>query len=404
MTNRTVRTLLATVCATLALSTGAMVAPTPALAVPPSAPSGDAELQALLDELVAAGASGALAVVDDGQRTWRVASGAARLQPRQPLTVDARFRVGSMTKSFVAVAALQLVAQGRLRLDDTVERWLPGLVPDGQDITLRMLLNHTSGLFDFTADEAFLAEVLADPTKRWSPYELIAVANRHPPTFPPGAGWSYSNTGYIVAGLMIETASGRDLEWLIRHRIIKPLRLNHTTFPTGPNIPGYHAHGYLPPSLTGAGYQEVTRISPSAVWAAGAMISNAADLRTFYEALLGGRLLPPAELGQMLTTVPVAPGFDYGLGIYAEQYPCGTAWGHNGAILGYLSWAYTDRSGRRSVVFSMPTEPDVALWPIITRILNTAVCRMFGQNSAATAAATTGQRIGPAGGTLDRQR
>ncbi len=396
--------LLVTVCAALVLPIGAAVPAAPATAAPPSIRAGDAPLQALLDELVAAGASGALAVVDDGQRTVRVASGVARLQPAQPLTPEARFRAGSITKSFMAVVALQLVRQGKLKLDDTVDRWLPGLVPNGQAITLRMLLNHTSGLFDFTSDEAYLADVLADPTRRRSPYDLIAVANRHPPTFPPGAGWSYSNTGYIVAGLMIEAASGRDLEWLIRHRIIAPLRLTHTAFPTSPNIAGYHAHGYAPPSLTGAGYVDVTRISPSTVWAAGAMTSNAADLRTFYEALLQGRLLPPAELTQMLTTVQVTPAFAYGLGIFAEQYPCGTAWGHQGGILGYVTWAYADRTGRRSVVVMVPTEPDTALWPILTRILNTAVCRMFGQEATTTQSAATGPRIGSPLGSLARQR
>lgn len=397
------RFLLVTVCAALVLPIGVAVPPASALAAAPSAGTGDVELQALLDELVAAGASGALAVVDDGQHISRQAGGAARLEPPQPLTPEARFRAGSITKSFVAVVALQLVGQGTLRLDDSVDRWLPGLVPDGRAITLRMLLNHTSGLFDFTADETYLAEFLADPTRRRSPYELIAVANRHPPTSAPGAGWSYSNTGYVVAGLMIEAASGRDLEWLIRHRIIKPLRLTRTSFPTGTNVAGYHAHGYAPPSLTGAGYVDVTRISPSAVWAAGAMISNAADLRTFYEALMQGRLLRPAQLTQMLTTVPVAPGFDYGLGVFAEQYPCGTVWGHQGGILGYVTWAYSDRSGRRSVVVMMPTEPDPALWPVLTRILDTAVCRMFGEEPPTTRSAATRPRSGSPGRTLTPQ-
>ncbi|MGK5683508.1 serine hydrolase domain-containing protein [Actinoplanes sp. URMC 104] len=369
MKTRLLRTFLV-VCAALVLPA--------AVAAPASASRGDPALQAALDDLVAAGATGALAVVDDGTRTLRLTSGVARLQPRQPLTPPARFRIGSATKTFVSVVALQLVGQGKLRLDDTVERWLPGLVPGGSAVTVRMLLNHTSGLFDFAADETFLARFLADPTRRWTPRELVAVANRHPPTFPPGGGWAYSNTGYVLAGLIVEKASGRDLERLVEQRILRPLRLSATAFPTTPRIAGYHAHGYLPPSVSGAGYVDVTPLSPSAVWAAGGMTSNAADLRAFYEALLRGRLLAPAQQAELLRTVRVAPGYDYGLGIYAQQFPCGTVWGHNGALLGYISWTFTDREGRRSVVVMMPTEPDQTLLTAMEgRLLPAAVCRML---------------------------
>ncbi|WP_250031426.1 serine hydrolase domain-containing protein [Paractinoplanes maris] len=378
MRHSSIRTLLA-LCTALVLPAVVVAVPAPAS---PSSTRGDPVLQAALDDIVAAGATGALAVVDDGTRTVQLTSGVARLQPRQPLRPTARFRVGSATKTFVAVTALQLVGQRELGLDDTVERWLPGLVPNGQNITLRMLLNHTSGLFDFTADETFLAAFLADRTRLWTPRELIAVATSHPPTGPPGSPWAYSNTGYLLVGLIVEKAAGRDLESLVRHRIIEPLGLRSTAFPRTPRIAGYHAHGYAPPSLTGAGYVDVTPVSPSAVWAAGAMTSNAADLRTFYEAVLGGRLLAPAQRKELLAAVPVTPDFGYGLGLFVETYPsCGTAYGHNGGILGYISWTYTDRVGRRSVVIMMPTEPDAALWPVLNRALTIAVCRMFGRTA-----------------------
>src|SRR3954470_22009929 len=151
------RVLLVGVVASVVMSLGVAV---PSVADTAAAPArvGNPRLQALLDELVTNGASGALARVDDGQHTWRLASGAARLDPRQPLRPAARFRVGSVTKSFVATVALQLVGEGRLRLDDTVDRWLPRLVPNGDGITVRMLLNHTSGLFNYTDDEAFIQQ------------------------------------------------------------------------------------------------------------------------------------------------------------------------------------------------------------------------------------------------------
>jgi D-alanyl-D-alanine carboxypeptidase len=184
MTNR-LRGLLVGVIASLVLSLG-LVVPVPA-AVPTISPTaatgGNPRLQALLDELVANGASGALALVDDGRHVWRLSSGAARLDPYQALRPGARFRIASVTKTFVATVALQLVGERRLRLDDTVERWVPEFVLNGEAITLRMLLNHTSGLFNYTDDQAFIQQVIANPTRRWSPRELIAVATAHEPTF-----------------------------------------------------------------------------------------------------------------------------------------------------------------------------------------------------------------------------
>ncbi len=306
-----------------------LVAPAAAVAAPAPAGAGNPSLQALLDELVVNGASGVVARVDDGTHSWRLASGAARLEPPQVMRPGARFRVGSITKSFVATVALQLVGESKLRLDDTVDRWLPGQVPNGGAITLRMLLNHTSGVFDYTSDEAFWQRDLTLPV---TPYELIEFAVAHPPTFAPGTGWSYSNTGYVIAGLMIEAAAGQDVERLVRQRILRPLRLNGTTFPRlNPDITGYHAHGYQLPASPGADYTDVTLFAPSLAWTAGAIISTADDLHRFYAALLGGRLLRSDLLQEMLTAVPVLPVFGYGLGMMTERHACGTVWGHNGA-------------------------------------------------------------------------
>jgi D-alanyl-D-alanine carboxypeptidase len=353
---------------------------TQALAAGPARPGSDnVRLQMLLDELVTQGASGALARVDAGNRTWLLASGAARLQPRQTLTPTARFRVGSVTKTFVSTVALQLVGDGTLRLDDTVERWVPGLVPAGSTITLRMLLNHTSGLFNYTDDEAFVDRHLRDPTRPVTPRELVAVATAHPPTFPPGAGWSYSNTGYIVVGLMIEAATGQPVERLVQQRIVRVLGLSGTSFPTtDPDIAGYHAHGYRLPAAPGQPYLDVTLFAPSLAWTAGAIVSTATDLRRFYGALLGGRLLRPAMLDQMLTTVAVSPTYGYGLGIYSLRGPCGTTWGHDGGIPGYLTSVMNDRGGKRGAVVEMPTEPDPALGDLLRLTVDTATCQALG--------------------------
>jgi D-alanyl-D-alanine carboxypeptidase len=386
-----------TALAALVLLVAGALSPVPAAAAPTAAPPpANPRLQALLDELVANGASGALARVDDGRHTWRLAAGSARLEPRQPLTPAARFRVGSVTKSFVATVVLQLVGEGTLRLDDTVERWVPGLVPDGGAVTLRMLLNHTSGLFDYTEDPAFLRRMIEDPTRPATPRELVAVATAHLPTFPPGTDWAYSNTNYIVTGLILEAATGRSVARLVGARILRPLRLGGTYFAVGsPDLAGYHAHGYVPPSLTnGAGYVDVTPFAPSLAWAAGAIVSTADDLHRFYAALLGGRLLRPPQLREMTTTVPVVPTAGYGLGLFAERRACGTVWGHDGGIPGYATFAFGDRSGRRGAVIALPTQPDRDLDAVLALTVDTAVCQMFGRVPPATLAAT---RVSPTG-------
>ncbi len=353
----------------------------PAAATAPATRPADARLQGLLNELVANGATGVLARVDDGRRVRSYASGTVRLGSGQPETVGARFRVGSITKTFVSTVALQLVGEGRLHLSDPVSRWLPGLVPGGDSVTVRMLLNHTSGIFDYAQDQQWVAAVTADPKRAWTPRELVAVAVAHPPLFPPGTSWSYSNTNYILAGLVIEAAGGRPLKTQIQRRILGPLHLRDTSFPTRtPYINGYHAHGYIPPTLLppGSGYADVTAFSPTVFGAAGAVISTAADLDRFYSALLGGRLLRPALLRQMESRVEVDPTFGYGLGLFSLRGPCGTAWGHNGHVPGYLSFAFNDRTGRRSVVVNMSTEADSRTGPLLDLAVSTAVCQMFG--------------------------
>jgi D-alanyl-D-alanine carboxypeptidase len=180
-----------------------------------------------------------------------------------------------VTKSFVATVALQLVGEHKLGLDDHLERWLPRLVPNGDDITVHQLLNHTSGLYDYSDD-------LPEPPRSFRPQALIAIANRHKPLFSPGTRFSYSNTNYILAGLLIERVTGQRLAAQLRQRIFQPLGLRDTELPsTQPTIAGPHAHGYAPPDPTwratdgSATLVDVTEMDPSWAWAAGAMVSSA---------------------------------------------------------------------------------------------------------------------------------
>ena len=375
----------AALCAAL-LAVTLTEAPAAAKSVALGARPDHAQLQSLMDELVINGIPGVLTTVDDGPGSaWRGASGAARLDPRVPLRPSARFRVGSITKSMVATVVLQLVGEGTLRLDDSVERWLPGMVPEGESVSVRQLLNHTSGIFNYTDDPAFWADLVADPGRTRSPESLVAIATSHPPLFPPGAGWSYSNTNYILAGLIIEAATGRTAETELRQRIFTPLGLRNTSFPVvDRGIGGYHAHGYLLPGNpffpTDQPLDVTDLISPSWAWTAGAVISTADDLSRFYGALLGGRLLPPALLQQMLTTVQVDPVFGYGLGVFSIRTVCGTIWGNSGGVPGYNSFASNSRNGERSLVMMVSAEPNNQTLPLLDLALNTATCNMFGQN------------------------
>lgn len=343
------------------------------------------QLQSALDAVVAAGASGVVLRVDDGQHSYRLASGKARLDPPRPMAPGAEVRIGSITKTFVSTMALQLVAEHRLSLDDTVQKWQPGLVPNADQITVRELLQHTSGLYNYTDDPSFLPQLIGDPLRAYTPRQLIAVSNAHPPLFAPGTGWSYSNTNYVVVGLILERVTHRPISALIQQRIVRPLRLAHTFFPEiSPDIPGYHAHGYLPPSLTGDGWLDITRISPTWAWAAGAVVSNVDDMRAFYRALLGGRLLPPAQLAQMETTVPATPGLDYGLGLFHLQTPCGPILGHDGGVPGYVTIAYNDPSGERGATLTVTTEPDQTIAAPLQQLALDAVCRALGQQPPPT--------------------
>ncbi|MDU9001824.1 serine hydrolase domain-containing protein [Streptomyces mirabilis] len=342
---------------------GAAPAATGAPPAPHPVGASGTTLHALLDSVVAVGVPGVLERTQDGRRVISATAGVADLGTGAPLRPDARFRVGSITKTFIASVVLQLVGEHRLALDQPVARWLPGLLADGEHITVRELLNHTSGLYDYTDDPAVLAGLVNN--RVWRPAQLVAIAESHPALFPPGSAWGYSNTNYIVAGLLIEAVTGHPLAQELQQRIFTPLGLTHTSFPsiTG-RITGYHAHGYLPAGLATTANGEptdVTGLNPSSAWAAGAIVSSARDLSRFYLALMDGRLIGPRLLREMTTTVAEDPAdpatYRYGLGIERVQDPCGTDWGLGGAIPGYQTMAYWNQSTGRTVVLASTMDP-----------------------------------------------
>ncbi|MFF5288855.1 serine hydrolase domain-containing protein [Paractinoplanes globisporus] len=338
-----------------------------------------AGLRSRLDDIVAAGAVGALAEVRDEHGTWRAAAGAAELGTTRAVPVDGRFRAGSITKTFVATVALQLVGEGRLRLTDTVGAWLPGAVPDGDRITVRELLNHTSGLYDYlhTFQLPPAPEFVAGRWRTWTPAGLVARAVANPATFePPGSAFAYSNTGYLLLAQIIGKASGRSYGQEIDRRIIRPLGLSGTSVPgTSPVIPGPHPHGYAPVERNGeTRLADLTEMNPSLLSAAGGMISTTRDLNRFFAALLGGRLLPARLLGEMKT--PGVAGARYGLGLaWWRDTSCGVrVYGNDGDAVAYQAWSYSTEDGRRQATLGLTPnfrgDPDKA----VDDFLNDAFC------------------------------
>ncbi|MFE9683193.1 serine hydrolase domain-containing protein [Streptomyces sp. NPDC002701] len=364
LTSRLVVTTLVTALAGVGLTLPAAGAD--GIAGSAAGPAYSETLQTHVDAIMRTGTVGVVAR-STGPRGVRYATGgvADRETGEVPRPGD-RFRVASATKTFVATVVLQLVGEGRLSLDDTVEHWLPGAVSgngnDGGAITVRQLLQHTSGLFDYTADFPEFASTAGYQAGRyttWSPEELVAIATRHAPAFEPGAAWGYSNTNYILAGMIIQKVTGHSWEREVGERVIHPLGLRDTLAPTTyARIPGRHLRGYSSfeearPAI------DVTEFNPSAGGAAGSMVSTTADLTRFFRALLGGRLLRPAELAEMRTTVPAPeldpawPGVRYGLGLMEVPLSCGGAYySHGGDLPGYTTRDGVSADGRRAVVLN----------------------------------------------------
>jgi D-alanyl-D-alanine carboxypeptidase len=312
------------------------------------------ELRRLLDQIVAAGAPGAAALVRDEHGVQQAASGLADLRTGRPMRPKLNYRVASVTKPFVATVVLQQVAEGRLSLSDTVERWLPGILPYGGQVSIRQLLNNTSGVPEYLLVPLLeLYESKQGRFRSWTPRELVALVAGQSPLFPPGTTYSYSNTNYVLAGLIVEAATGRTLGQELKRRIIRPLGLRDTFFPVNrPDIPGRNARGYsLPlgdqgPVLDGP-LLDFTVYNPSLAWAAGNLVSDLADLQRFFRALLDGRLLPPELLAEMTTTVPIGQGAGYGLGLLVLETPCGRLIGHDGGIPGFITIVLSTQDGRR---------------------------------------------------------
>ncbi|WP_233510621.1 serine hydrolase domain-containing protein [Actinomadura craniellae] len=319
-------------------------------------------LQGTLDAVHRAGMYGTYSAVRDRREEWRGAAGVADVRTRRPVRPDMEHRVGSITKTFTAAAVLQQVERGQVDLDAPIGRYLPRVVPGerGRQVTVRMLLNHTSGIADYIGSAFPSLQVPsgesldAHRVRRFRPEELVRYGLAGPPTNAPGQGWSYSNTNYVIAGLLLERVTGTPAEAYITRHVIRPAGLKRTYFPATPFIRGPHArmyenlYGYIDPP------RDYSVYDMSWAGTAGAVVATMDDLNRFYRALLTGRVIGPAALAQMRRTVPVTDPdgnvlMRYGLGLYALDLPCGEFWGHDGAVFGAGTQSLSDAAGNRQL-------------------------------------------------------
>ncbi|MFF9054358.1 serine hydrolase domain-containing protein [Streptomyces erythrochromogenes] len=305
-----------------------------------------------------------------GKGTYVRSFGVADKSTGMPMSPGLNTRIGSETKTFTVTALLQLVDEGKVALDDPIGTYVDG-VPNGDRITLRELAGMRSGLFNYSADEDFGKAFLADPSRPFTPQQLLAYSFKHPVLFEPDAKFDYSNTNLILLGLVVEKVTGQRLDDYINREVVAAAGLKHTLFPVGAEFPAPHAQGYTDQTLSGK-TANATDWNPSWGWAAGAMISNLSDLRSWAKTVATGTLLKPATQAERLKVVPSLPGAGYGLGIFNVQ-----GWiGHNGSLPGYQSLTVYLPGPQATLVVLLNTdtdyrgsEPSTLFGQAITRIV-----------------------------------
>lgn len=316
-------------------------------------------LQRLLDGLVrqAGGPPGAIAVLRVDGRTIVVRAGVADVRTGRPPRIDDHMRIASAAKAFSGAVALGLVARGLLGLDDTIAQRLPYLPSRWGKVTLRQLLQHTSGLPDYSRSAAFQEIVRKDPHHRFDSRRLLDFVADKPLEFAPGRRYAYSNSDNIAVALMAEAATHQRYERLLDELVYDPLGLDATSLPSGYTLPRPYLHGYAP---TPAGPEDVsTLLSNSGAWASGGIVSTPRDLSVFIGAYAGGRLIPPSLRRQQRVFVaggsePPGPGRnEAGLAIFRYTTRCGVVYGHTGNTAGYTQLALGTADGRRSLTFSV---------------------------------------------------
>ena len=301
----------------------------------------------------------------DGEAPYVRAFGVRDTATGEPMATDLYTRIGSVTKSFTTTAILQLVDEGKLGLDDPISKYVPG-VPNGDKITIRQLAAMRSGLFSYSDETNPM--LLSQPQRQWTPQEVLEIAFRHPPLFPPGTDFDYSNTNTVLLGLVVEKVSGQSLNTYIEEHLTRPAKLEHTLFPTDAALPSPHTHAYL--KTPEGKVVDTTDWDPSWGWAAGHMVSTVDDLHIWARDLATGKLLSPATQREREQSFMLAPsegtGSLYGLGVENQN-----GWiGHNGNISGYQTYAYYLPPERTTMVVIVNSSVDlIGVWNLVTEIV-----------------------------------
>ena len=322
------------------------------------------DLKASIQELVDAGYPGALAAkTDKDGNAVGATAGKGNLATGEAPPLDGEVRIGSNTKTFVAVVIMKMVEEGKVKLDEPIETYLPGLIKgqgvDGKKITVRQLLQHTSGLPEYIDESA--VDYFGTRNDYVSPRDLLDTALANPAQFAPGAKFAYTNTNYIVLGLLAERVAKRPIAEQIETKIVKPLGLKHTYMP-GPGekmLRGKHPRGYHTRDNKPGKLEDITDLNPSMAWTAGAMVSTPSELNKFAQSIHDGTLLQQKSIAEMKKGVSAPEiGGEYGLGIYSKKLSCGVAWGHTGGIPGYATSVLVGPNGNAGMI-ATNAEPSV---------------------------------------------
>ncbi|HST68799.1 MAG TPA: serine hydrolase domain-containing protein [Solirubrobacterales bacterium] len=355
---------------------------------PAAAAPGPDEVKRGLERLVKAegGPPGAIATIyRDGRMTVLRAGRANVKRPGAPKPTD-HMRIASVAKAFSGAVALNLVRDGRLGLDDTIAQRLGGMPAEWGAVTVRQMLNHTSGLPDYTKSKGFIRQAEKDPRGFVSPLKVIGWVRADPLEFAPGSRYEYSNTDNIVIGLIVEAITGQSYGTALEQIVFGPARLNQTSFPTKLALPRPFIHGYV----VEPGEEPIdvsTFLSPSGAWASGAIVSTPLDLNAFIRSYLGLEFFSAAQQQEQMRffpggeSSPPGPGKNSaGLALFRYQTRCGTVYGHTGNFPGYVQWAAASADGTRAVTTSLNIPaPTGKLLKQLRRVQTTAVCALLAK-------------------------
>jgi D-alanyl-D-alanine carboxypeptidase len=307
----------------------------------------------------------------DRNLTWIKAKGKANMASGDLMKDYYQFRIGSITKTFTYTVLLQLVDENRLSLEDKLSKYFPTF-PNADNVTIRMICNHTSGIYNYNKSSIFSDQMIANPLKVWDPQEFLDIAKDQPYYFSPGSGYEYSNTNTIMAGMIVEKITGNKIEYEIKKRIIEKLNLNNTYYPADNLFWGRHSNGYGWWGFGDSKADVTEAFDPSCAGASGAIVSDIYDLKTWIEAAVKGSLISADMQSQRLTPVSSTEIVSYGLGLGSiKTGNSGFVWGHTGVIYGYRSVAYYWPAKNVTIVISFNSvedDPSLLLIPMLGKL------------------------------------